>query len=374
MANINFIVKNDIELKGNLIFEGATDNEFETTLAITDPTSDRTITFPDNSGTVSLTSDSPLTQTSFRNILINGDFKIWQRGTSGTQSGGSVFVDMWRQYTDTGSGTQSRDTTVGVAGVTSQSYKFTVGGSATNFSLWQIIESANCAHLIGQTVTLSFYAQASAARSINATMALSTATDAVWTGTWTTFSTTAISVGTSMTRYTVTATVPANMRTMNVGFSNGGTNFPAGFTINITGVQLERGTIATPFEQRPIGTEISLCQRYFQKSFPITTTPASPGGTGAGSANNLVVFNQTLGNAYSSLIRFQTTMRRSPDITLYNSETSNTGTWSIYNSAGALNSSYAVSADPHHNGIMVQVPGVPSTTVANGAWTASAEL
>ena len=57
MANINFIVKNDIELKGNLIFEGATANAFETTLAITDPTADRTITFPDGSGTVALTSN-----------------------------------------------------------------------------------------------------------------------------------------------------------------------------------------------------------------------------------------------------------------------------------------------------------------------------
>lgn len=56
MANINFVVKNDIELKGNLIFEGSTDNEFETTLAITNPTADRTITFPDGSGTVALTS------------------------------------------------------------------------------------------------------------------------------------------------------------------------------------------------------------------------------------------------------------------------------------------------------------------------------
>ncbi len=56
MASKNFIVKNDIELKGNLIFEGATKDAFETTLAITDPTSDRIITFPNASGTIALTS------------------------------------------------------------------------------------------------------------------------------------------------------------------------------------------------------------------------------------------------------------------------------------------------------------------------------
>ena len=41
----------------SITFEGATSNDFETTLAITDPTADRTITFPDATGTVALTSD-----------------------------------------------------------------------------------------------------------------------------------------------------------------------------------------------------------------------------------------------------------------------------------------------------------------------------
>jgi len=41
---------------GSLLFEGATDNAFETTLAVTDPTADRTITLPDTTGTVALTS------------------------------------------------------------------------------------------------------------------------------------------------------------------------------------------------------------------------------------------------------------------------------------------------------------------------------
>ena len=42
---------------GQIVFEGATANDFETTLAVTDPTADRTITFPDAGGTVALTSD-----------------------------------------------------------------------------------------------------------------------------------------------------------------------------------------------------------------------------------------------------------------------------------------------------------------------------
>jgi hypothetical protein len=43
----------------SIVFEGATANDFETTLAVTDPTGDRTITFPDATGTVALTSDIP---------------------------------------------------------------------------------------------------------------------------------------------------------------------------------------------------------------------------------------------------------------------------------------------------------------------------
>lgn len=46
-------------LNGSLIFEGATANDFETTVSVTDPTADRTITFPDKTGTVALTSDIP---------------------------------------------------------------------------------------------------------------------------------------------------------------------------------------------------------------------------------------------------------------------------------------------------------------------------
>lgn len=41
---------------GSVVFEGATADAYETTLAITDPTADRTITFPDSTGTVALTS------------------------------------------------------------------------------------------------------------------------------------------------------------------------------------------------------------------------------------------------------------------------------------------------------------------------------
>jgi hypothetical protein len=47
------------EFTSSITFEGTTANDFETTIAVTDPTADRTITFPDATGTVALTSDIP---------------------------------------------------------------------------------------------------------------------------------------------------------------------------------------------------------------------------------------------------------------------------------------------------------------------------
>jgi hypothetical protein len=52
-----------------------------------------------------------------------------------------------------------------------------------------------------------------------------------------------------------------------------------GATFYITGVQLEKGTVATPFERRPFGTELALCQRYyFRLSTSATNASLSTGG------------------------------------------------------------------------------------------------
>ena len=50
---------NDIVLNGsNLVFEGSIENAFETSLAVVEPTSDRTITLPNQSGTVAMVDDA----------------------------------------------------------------------------------------------------------------------------------------------------------------------------------------------------------------------------------------------------------------------------------------------------------------------------
>jgi hypothetical protein len=86
LANKNFIVKNDIELKGNLIFEGVTKDSYETTLAITDPTADRTITFPNATGTAALTSDITKSAVGLGNVE-NTALSTWAGSTNITTLG-----------------------------------------------------------------------------------------------------------------------------------------------------------------------------------------------------------------------------------------------------------------------------------------------
>jgi len=65
-------------------------------------------------------------------------------------------------------------------------------------------------------------------------------------------------------------------------------------TFSISDVQLEVGTVATPFEQRPIGMELALCQRYFQTGVFVNDVGALNGTT------------------YYAAIRLKVTMRISP--------------------------------------------------------------
>ena len=58
---------------GTIIFEGATDDAFETTLTVADPTADRTITFPDTSGTVVVSGTGGLTVADGGNIGSDSD-------------------------------------------------------------------------------------------------------------------------------------------------------------------------------------------------------------------------------------------------------------------------------------------------------------
>ena len=59
VTDIGAVTTNNITLNGaNLVFEGLVENAFETTLTVAEPTSDRTITLPNQSGTVAMDGDA----------------------------------------------------------------------------------------------------------------------------------------------------------------------------------------------------------------------------------------------------------------------------------------------------------------------------
>ena len=91
---------------GQIVFEGATANDFETTLAVTDPTADRTITFPDAGGTVALTSDISYPVTLNNSVtLTNKTLALGSNTISGTIAQFNTAVTDATLATTTGSET-----------------------------------------------------------------------------------------------------------------------------------------------------------------------------------------------------------------------------------------------------------------------------
>jgi len=101
------------------------------------------------------------------------------------------------------------------------------------------------------------------------------------------------------------------------GSATGGTNLNVEFnTGTLSLVQLEKGSTATSFDYRPFGTELALCQRYFQKSWPIETavgTATSSGVVIAGGSN----VGATTGLISGGSINFKVNLRGTPTIVIY---------------------------------------------------------
>lgn len=201
------------------------------------------------------------------NYVINGAFDVWQRGTSLAHAGGGTGCDLWRSYTDSGSGTQSKDTSDYPSNV-GQSYKFTTSSANTNWSIFQILETANTLQLAGKTVTLSMYLKSNASRTVKINWNYSTGIDTGWAGAWQTATATVKSVDTTWNRYSVTFTVPSNAKTLQFGIGTD-TLLPSGATINVAGVQLELGTTPTDFRRNTNSyqAELAACQRSYWRFY-----------------------------------------------------------------------------------------------------------
>ena len=235
-----------------------------------------------------------------KNRIINGAMMIDQRnaGASLNPSNGQYSVDRWLCYLTQLSKFTVQQSSTAPAGFTnsllvtsSSAYSVTSGDL---FNIGQFIEGYNIADLgwgsaSAQSVTLSFWVRSSltgifggvvrntggGTRSYPFTYTISSAN--TWeqktitiagdtTGAWNTTNGQGIGVlfdlGVGST-YRGTAGAWANS---NLYGATGATSIvgTSGATFYITGVQLEEGTTATAFEQRLYGTELALCQRYYE--------------------------------------------------------------------------------------------------------------
>lgn len=223
----------------------------------------------------------------YRNAIINGRFAIAQRGTSFVATANnddSYNLDRWYVLSD---GNDVVDITQNTSVVpTGGKYALALDVETINkkFGIAQIIEHENCIGLIGETVTLSFKAKVSATTKLDNVKAAIVS----WSGTADTVTSDIVSawnvegtnptlianatyentpanlnLTTSYATYSVTAAVDtASAANIIVFIWSDVTDTTLGDFLYITDVQLELGSVATPFEHRPIGTELALCQRY----------------------------------------------------------------------------------------------------------------
>ena len=236
----------------------------------------------------------------FRNAIINGDFRINQRAFTSSTTSSLYGFDRWLVTHVGGTCTQSAQTfTVGspaATGYESANYLQFVTASqsaASDFAkVRQFVEDVRT--FANSTVTVSFWAKATSgtpkvALELNQGFGTGGSPSAevnVYGG--------QVTLSTSWARYSVTVAVPsisgktigttANTSSLGIDFwtSSGSTyNARSGSlgiqnnTFHFWGVQVERGSVATPFEQRPIQQELALCQRYYEKSYSINTAPGT---------------------------------------------------------------------------------------------------
>lgn len=239
----------------------------------------------------------------FRNRIINGDMRIDQRNNGASvavTTAGQYTVDRWAVASPTSFGgqlTAQRSTTVPTGFTNSLSLTVTTAdssiGATEYYSCLQRLEGFNVADFGwgaagASTVTLSFWVRASIAGTYSGSLRNSASDrsyvfeySVVSANTWEqkTITITGDTSGTWLKNNGVgidlwwSVGTGSTYKSSTVGSWQAGTYLAStnqtqlistsGATFYITGVQLEAGSVATPFERRPYGTELALCQRYY---------------------------------------------------------------------------------------------------------------
>ena len=348
----------------------------------------------------------------FKNRIINGGMTIDQRN-----AGASVTITTDQQYTldrwncpmtqaskfsvqqNAGSVTPPTGF-INYLGVTSLSSYSVASGDV--FDVAQNIEGLNVADLSwgtanAKTVTLSFqvyssltgtfggvlrnsagnrsYPFAYTISSANTWTSISITIAGDTTGTWLTTNGIGIRVlfglGCGSTYSGTAGSWSANTYYSSTGaVSVVGTN---GATWYVTGVQLEVGSQATSFDFRSIGTELALCQRYFEISYTTGVKPGTVTNVGLSQSQSVPTGYPTYGG-FPVQVCFMVTKRTTPTMVTYSNNSGASGNVYTTNPAGDAATSPFVYTSA--NGYS----GYSGANIVNAGgfiqwqWTASAEL
>ena len=255
----------------------------------------------------------------YRNIFINGGFAVDQRGmaTSHTVTAGAALsytVDRWYEYCTGANVTAARvlyNPILGSAQNPYYYYRFTGATSNTLVGFGQRIETANVLGVSGAYCTLSAWmVVGSGTKTVTWTAYYANTTDTFGTlasPTRTSIATGTFSVTTSETYFSAYFQIPMGVTGVEIVFTC--PTLTSGQTISFGNMQLEKGLrlVPTPFEQRPIGVELALCQRYYEKSNGVVQVVG--GATGFG------------GNTYWSWVSYKVEKRVA--LNLVTNDTSN---------------------------------------------------
>jgi len=287
-----------------------------------------------------------------RNLIINGDFKVSQRGdyTSPTAVFYGYALDRWKLFNHNHIGVFQK-TSVTINGVHSKALRVecTSSSGAGELTAFQLVEDDNVPD--GAIVTASMYMRCNKPAGIRVNNGTSWSNVEVVCppdGNWHRIS------------YTFTAVNPPNNERVAIQ-AQIAEQFNTGDYYEFTQVQLELGSVATPFEHRSYGEELALCQRYYETC-------------GIGDAGNYEHQRIASNSAYSYThppVRYKVTKRVAPSVTIYGLN----GTAGTVNLNGA-NSSYTA---VYQNGtdqfsIYKSIPSGYLNYFFEFDWTADAEL
>lgn len=308
-----------------------------------------------------------------RNVIINGAMNVWQRGTSFT---GNYTTDRWLGASNAGSQTWSRSTDVPTGFTYSISQASTTG---TNPQIWQTIEAANIKRLVGQIVTVSFYAKSTAGSSqLSLYAAYPTATDNFASQTGDSAASTNFTLTSSWARYSFSYTLSASATTgyKIVLYRN---ESSASSTTLITGFQLEAGAVATPFEHENAQVTLAKCQRYFEKSYNVDTAPGTASTLGQSIGLGIHTNTPAAYSRFGSGISFKVPKRTTPTVVQYAPASGSSAAASnVTNGDGSTAVGYVSAQQVNQNGFNLAA-GIGGTTTTGYftifiAYTASAEL